>query len=62
MADKRIVWRITPGSSGLQRAWSLERVEKHPGGESRTGFGFFKTLKAAKAMVAHMKRKPIELE
>lgn len=59
---KQIVWRISPAISGQGRSWCLERVEKNETGESRNGFGFFKTLKAAKSMAAHLKRKPIEIK
>lgn len=58
---KKLVWRISPGQSGLNRTWYLERVERNEGNERCVGYGFYKTLKAAKAMAAHLKRKPIEL-
>jgi len=59
----KVIWRIAPGLSGLSKVWCVYRVTKGDGGgESTAAFGCHKTLKAAKSVVAHLKRKPIELQ
>jgi len=63
----KIIWRIAPGiaqagGTGKRRpCWLLSRVQKNEGSEVCTSFGAFDTIKAAKTMAAHLKRKPIEL-
>lgn len=57
----KLIWRITPAMSGGSRAWWVHKVEKREGSEISNSFGVFKTLKAAKACIAHLKRKPIEI-
>lgn len=67
MNKKTILWRISPGitlTTGGKRGtcWLLYKVSIGPqGGESTESFGGYKTIKAAKEMIAHLKRKPIEV-
>jgi hypothetical protein len=64
----KIIWRIEPGISqtagaGKQKpCWLLSRIQKNDGAEISRSFGAFDTIKAAKTMAAHLKRKPIELQ
>lgn len=56
--DKK--YQLTPGMSGNKRAWILQSVEKTAhGGIVTNTIAWFSTIKAAKAMASHMRRKPI---
>lgn len=58
----KISWRITPAMSQNRPSWALSTVSTADNGATVTNsFGYFSTLKAAKRMAAHMKRKPINL-
>lgn len=55
-------YRISPSARGCARTWTVEFIK--PFGENGTtasDYGRYKTLKAAKAMVAHLQRKAIGL-
>lgn len=59
---KTVTFRLTPGLSGNQRSWCLERVETFDtGGIASSTVSWFSSIRAAKAAAAHLARKPIKL-
>lgn len=56
------LYRISPAlSNSSQNAWQVEFVRCGDNGEIKTSIGYFKTLKRAKSVVAHFRKKPIEI-
>jgi hypothetical protein len=63
MKDDKRVWRITP-CLGDGNEWMVKLVCLSDLAATYNGqvYGTFRTLKAAKAAVAHMNRKPIDIK
>lgn len=58
----KLAWRIIPAMSSGKKSFGLETITTYDNGtQTCSTFGYFSTLKAAKAMAAHMKRKPINV-
>jgi hypothetical protein len=55
-------WRIRSCmTGGGKRGWVLENTYKSGDSVGWTNFGYFASIKAAKAMAAHIRRKPINV-
>lgn len=56
------IWRLEPCIyNGGKRGWTVTKVRLSDGASIRTPFSTHSSLKAAKATVAHLKRKPIDI-
>ena len=54
-------YRISPALSDGKNAWVVHHVTKHEGGSETTNTIGYYSLKRAKEVVAHFKKKPIEI-